>query len=66
MQGCHGVRDAVIRDRRSNRDGGNSRQGNLERTDVREETSGATGMQQRHEEPKPKRAILPGKQGDVL
>jgi hypothetical protein len=35
---------------------------NLERTDVREETSGATGIQQRHKEPSPKRAITSGKQ----
>jgi hypothetical protein len=35
---------------------------NPERTDVREETSGATGMQQRHKGPRPNRAIRSGKQ----
>jgi hypothetical protein len=38
---------------------------NLERTDVREKTSGATGMQQRHEEPRHKRAITSGKQEHI-
>jgi hypothetical protein len=35
--------------------------GNLEKTDVQEETPGAIGMQQQHKKPRPKRAITSGK-----
>jgi hypothetical protein len=67
MQEWHGVRDTVIHDRPSTETleklvPEQCCKRNLEKTDVREETLGATGIQQRHNEQRPKRAIMSGKQ----
>jgi hypothetical protein len=43
-------------------DEGQCCKGNLERRAIQEEMYGATRMQQRHEEPRPKRPITSGKQ----
>jgi hypothetical protein len=68
VQEWHGIRDAVIQGWWLNGDddgigrAGTVLQGNLNWMDVGEETLGATGMQQLHKEPRPKRAITSGKQ----
>jgi hypothetical protein len=43
----------------------NQTKDNVARTDVQEETSLATRMQQQHKETRPKRAIMPGKQDNA-